>query len=488
MSTEIEVKEVEIAVVGAGLVGSLLAMLLARKGFRVEVFERRPDMRKEKIAAGRSINLNISCRGLKGLERAGVLDDVMPELVPMKGRMMHSRDGELTYQPYGKDDSEYGNSVSRAGLNKILVARAEETGLVNFHFNHRASDVDHEENIVTFIDESTDEAVKVKARRIIGTDGGGSAIRKSMMELDGYQCSTAPLEYGYKELAIPPGPGGSFLIEKEALHIWPRGEFMQIALPNFDGSFTVTLFLPFKGEKSFEKLTDEKSVLEFFNTEFGDSVPLMPDLIETFFDNPTGHMETVRCHPWQVGGKALLMGDAAHAIVPFFGQGMNCGFEDVSVFDDCLNQLADKGYGVEELVKAKESKIELIWYKFFERFVQERKANADAIADMALDNFIEMRDKVADPRFLLAKKVEKLLEKRFPGKYVSRYSLVTFTNIPYKMAQDAGVVCEGIIDDLLENLDDAEKVDFARAEKLIDERLAPLLARSPEPVLTSGSN
>lgn len=263
---------------------------------------------------------------------------------------------------------------------------------------------------------------------------------------------------------------------------------MQIALPNFDGSFTVTLFLPFKGEKSFEKLTDEKSVLEFFNTEFGDSVPLMPDLVETFFENPTGHMETVRCHPWQVGGKALLMGDAAHAIVPFFGQGMNCGFEDVSVFDDCLNQLADKGYGVDELVKSKESKIELIWYKFFERFVQERKANADAIADMALDNFIEMRDKVADPRFLLAKKVEKLLEKRFPGKYVSRYSLVTFTNIPYKMAQDAGVVCEGIIDDLLENLDDAEKVDFARAEKLIDERLAPLLARSPEPVLTSGSN
>ncbi len=481
-------REVGIAIVGAGLVGSLLAVLLARKGFSVQVFERRPDMRKEKLSAGRSINLNISCRGLKGLERAGVLEDVLPELVPMRGRMMHSPSGELTYQPYGKDESEYGNSVSRAGLNKILVERAEETGKVEFHFSQKALDIDFDENVITFEEHGTGKKMKVKAARIIGTDGGGSQVRKSMMGVDGYDESIEPLEYGYKELSIPAGDGGSFQIEKEALHIWPRGEYMQIALPNYDGSFTVTLFLPYKGEKSFEKLESKESVLEFFNTEFGDSVPLMPDLVDVFFENPTGHMETVRCYPWHVGGKALVMGDASHAIVPFFGQGMNCGFEDVTVFDDCLRSLAEKGYGVEELSKQNETKIELIWFKLFEAFTRERKDNADAIADMALDNFIEMRDRVADPEFLLAKKIEKLLEKRFPGKYISRYSLVTFTNVPYKLAQDAGKVCESIVAELMEGLEDAEAINYEKAEKLIDERLAPLLADSEELALSTSSS
>lgn len=471
-------KEVEIAVIGSGLVGSLLSLLLARKGFKVEVFERRPDMRKAEVQAGRSINLNLSCRGLEGLKRAGVLGEVEPDLIPMLGRMMHSKEGELTYQPYGKDDSEFGNSVSRAGLNRILVEKAEATGKVNINFNQRAVNFDYDENIVTFEDFSSKEKTVIKAKRIIGTDGSGSEIRKSMMEMDGYSCDIERLDYGYKELRIPPTEDGGFRIEKEALHIWPRGDFMQIALPNCDGSFTVTLFLAFKGEKSFENLVDETSVMEFFNTEFGDSVPLMPELAKDFFENPTGHMETIRCVPWHVGGKALIMGDSAHAIVPFFGQGMNCGFEDVTIFDDCLNKLADKGIELEELVESEGKRTELVWFKLFDSFAKERKPNADAIADMALDNFIEMRDRVGDPKFLVAKKVEKLLEKKFPGKYISRYSLVTFTNIPYKLAQEAGVACSEILDELCSGLKDPESVDYKKAETMIDAKLSPLISNA----------
>lgn len=478
-------KEVDIAVVGAGLVGSLYALLLAQKGFKVELFERRPDMRKEEISAGRSINLNLSCRGIEGLKRVGVMDEVSRELIPMRGRMMHSKEGELTYQPYGKDPSEFGNSVSRAGLNMILLDKAEATGNVSITFNMKAVEVDYENNIITFEDYNTKKKLTVSAKRIIGTDGGGSEVRTSMMNMEGYDCKIDPLDYGYKELSIPPGENGSFLIDKEALHIWPRGDFMQIALPNFDGSFTVTLFLPYKGEKSFEKLVDEKSILEFYNEEFADSVPLMPDLVKTFMENPTGHMETVKCSPWQVGGKALLMGDAAHAIVPFFGQGMNCGFEDVSVFDQCLEKIAAQGIKLEDLVEKDGKDIELIWFKLFSSFTKQRKENADAIADMALDNFIEMRDRVGDPKFLLFKKVEKHLEKKFPGKYISRYSLVTFTNVPYKLAEDAGVVCGEILEEICQGIDKPEAVDLEAAEKLIDKKLVPLLSKAPELVACS---
>lgn len=490
MTEVAEVRNADILVVGAGLVGSLAAIYMAKRGFHVEVYERRPDMRKVGISVGRSINLNISCRGIEALKRIGIEDDVMGEVVPMMGRMIHARDGALTYQPYGKDDTEYGNSISRGGLNKLLMNIAEETGIVNFHFNMKADSADFESNTMTFKSENG-ETIEVRASVIIGTDGAASAVRSEMMKLDGYTSSIEPLDYGYKELYIAPDAGGNFKIEKNALHIWPRGTYMLIALPNFDGSFTVTLFLPYKGEVSFEKLTTEDAVRQFFAENFADAAALMPDYVETFMNNPTGHMETIKCFPWNVSGQAVLMGDAAHGVVPFFGQGMNCGFEDLTIFEECIaDHLANGGsLYVERRTRRDEERRnsgklqhegESNWESLFQDFVSRRKENCDAIADMAVENFIEMRDKVGDPKFLLAKAVEKILEKKFPGKYVSRYSLVTFSNVPYKLAQDAGIVCDEILADLVSGIEKADDVDLNRAEKLIDEKLAPMLSKRPE--------
>lgn len=490
MSDAVETRNVDVLIVGAGLVGSLAAIYMAKRGFNVEVYERRPDMRTVEISAGRSINLNLSCRGIEALKRIGIADDVLAEVVPMMGRMMHARDGALTYQPYGKDDTEFGNSVSRGGLNKMLMDIAEETGTVKFHFNLKADDADFDSNTMTFTNEQG-EKIEVRASVIIGTDGAASAVRREMLKLDGYESTVEPLDYGYKELYIAPNADGSFKIEKNALHIWPRGTYMLIALPNFDGSFTVTLFLPYKGELSFEKLTTEESVREFFTEHFRDATELMPDLVETFMNNPTGHMETIKTFPWNVGGQCVLMGDAAHGVVPFFGQGMNCGFEDLTVFEECIaDHLANGGaLYVERRLRTDEeprktARLQLEgesnWQKLFEDFANRRKENCDAIADMAVENFIEMRDKVGDPKFLLAKAVEKILEKRFPGRYVSRYSLVTFSNVPYKLAKDAGIICDEILAELVSGIDKAEDVDLKKAEKLIDERLAPMLLKRPE--------
>lgn len=490
MTDAAETRNVDILIVGAGLVGSLAAVYMAKRGFNVEVYERRPDMRKVGISVGRSINLNISCRGIEALKRVGIADDVLAEVVPMMGRMMHARDGALTYQPYGKDDSEFGNSVSRGGLNKLLMDIAEETGTVNFHFNMKADNADFDSNTMTFIDEKG-KKIEVRASVIIGTDGAGSAVRNAMMKLDGFESSVEPLDYGYKELYIAPNEDGGFKIDKNALHIWPRGTYMLIALPNFDGSFTVTLFLPYKGDVSFEKLTTEEAIRDFFNEHFHDATELMPDFVETFMNNPTGHMETIKCFPWNVGGQVLLMGDAAHGVVPFFGQGMNCGFEDLTIFEECIaDHIANGGalYVERRLRKDEEPRKsgrlqlegESNWENLFTEFVQRRKENCDAIADMAVENFIEMRDKVGDPKFLLAKAVEKVLEKKFPGRYVSRYSLVTFSNVPYKLAKDAGIVCDEILSELVSGIDKADDVDLQRAEKLIDEKLAPMLSKRPE--------
>jgi len=491
MTEATEQRQVDILIVGAGLVGSLAAVFLARRGFEVEVYERRPDMRKVGISVGRSINLNISCRGLEALRRIGLVDDVLPEVVPMMGRMMHSRDGVLTYQPYGKDDTEYGNSVSRGGLNKLLMDKAEATGHVRFHFNMKAQDADFDRNSITFIDENN-QTIDVRAAVIFGTDGAASAVRQHMMKLSDFQSSIEPLDYGYKELYIAPTAEGGFRIDKNALHIWPRGTYMLIALPNFDGSFTVTLFLPYKGELSFEKLTTEEAVRNFFTTHFADATELMPDYVETFVNNPTGHMETVKCSPWNVGGQCVLMGDAAHGVVPFFGQGMNCGFEDLTIFDECLDDHVAHGgtIFVERRSSHREDERrnfgkllhdgEANWQRVFADFFERRKDNCDAIADMAVENFIEMRDKVGDPKFLLAKAVEKSLEKKFPGKYISRYSLVTFSNVPYRLAQQAGTICDEILAELVSGIERAEDVDLVHAERLIDQKLAPLLVDRPE--------
>ena len=309
-----------------------------------------------------------------------------------------------------------------------------------------------------------------------------------MAKLKGYQATEARLDYGYKELVIPPGEGGKFQMEKNALHIWPRGTYMLIALPNFDGSYTCTLFLPYKGPVSFENLTTVAQVRDFFAAEFADAVPLIPDLAENFVKSPLGHMDTIKCYPWNVEGRALLLGDAAHAIVPFFGQGANCGFEDLTILEECIDEHLSRGGSLyidhrqqtEAAGGTGEARRRLKqgssnWKQIFDELTERRKTNCDAIADMAVENFIEMRDRVADPHFLLIKAVEKILEKEFPAQYRSRYSLVTFSNAPYKLALDAGIVCEEILSKLCQSVTSPDEVDLELAEKLIKEKLAPLL-------------
>lgn len=450
-----------ITLVGAGLVGSLLALFLARRGLSVRVLERRPDMRKQAISAGRSINLAISERGINALRKLGIADEVLKHAVPMKGRMMHSLQSELTFQPYGTHESEFINSISRATLNKILMTKAEETGAVQFHFSKRVTGVDVDTGQLFVVDELSERFDTQEIGVLIGTDGSASAVRSDMQKLHGYKFDSSNLDYGYKELVIPPADGGGFRMERNALHIWPRGAHMLIALPNFEGSFTCTLFLPFAGPVSFDSLNSDAAVQAFFRGEFPDAVPLIDKLLQTFKQNPMGHMTTIKANRWNVGGKVLLMGDAAHGIVPFFGQGMNCGFEDCTIIDELLQKYGD-ARGVD-------------WESVFNEVTKVRPPNTDAIADMAVENFIEMRDRVGDRFFLLQKQVEKVLTNRFPGRYVSRYALVTFSNVPYKLAFDAGVVQEKILKELCFGLSDPNAVDLVRAEKLIDEKLAPML-------------
>jgi kynurenine 3-monooxygenase len=449
--------EQSVLLVGAGLVGSLLSIFLARRGRAIEIRERRPDMRRERISAGRSINLAISTRGLSALGEVGLREEALRNAIPMKGRIMHAVSGELTFQSYGKDDSQYINSISRAWLNQRLMTAAEETGKVAIRFNSRATAFDAETGECAFRDEKRGAEVRVRANVVIGTDGSASAIRQEIARRTGAPVSQEHLAHGYKELVIPPAEGGGFRMERNALHIWPRGTYMLIALPNLDGSFTCTLFLPMKGPLSFESLDTPAKVLEFFRAQFPDAVPLIPRLTEDFSGNPTGSMVTVKCAPWHWRDRAVLLGDAAHAIVPFFGQGMNCGFEDCTVIDSLLESRGEN------------------WGAAFEEFSRLRKPDADAIADMAVENFVEMRDRVADPRFLLEKQVEKALMTEFPGRYVSRYSMVSFSTIPYRLAYEAGRIQAGILAELCRGIDRPEQLDLARARTLVEERLDPFM-------------
>jgi len=416
-------------IIGAGLVGSLHAVYLAKRGVQVEVFERRPDMRTVDISAGRSINLAISHRGLKALDRVGLKEKVLKMVIPMPGRMVHDAEGNTNFQPYGKD-GQHINSVSRGGLNALLMTEAENAG-VKVNFNQRCVNMDLEAGKATFRNELTGETTEVAAAQIYGTDGAFSEVRHAMMMTDRFDYSQTYLKHGYKELSIPAAENGGFRLEKNALHIWPRGGFMLIALPNLDGSFTVTLFLSFEGKYAFENLNTEKQVLDFFHEVFPDVVPHMPNLVEDFFSNPTSSLCTVRCFPWKYKDKALIFGDASHAIVPFYGQGMVCGFEDCHVFD----QLADQHWNDKQLL--------------FEEFEQSRKPDSDAIADLALRNFIEMRDLVADPKFLLRKKIEKKLSTENPGKWVPLYEMVTFSEMRYSEALARGKEQDVIMNDIL---------------------------------------
>ncbi len=444
-----------ISLIGAGLNGPLLALGLVKRGFDVEIYERRLDMRRVPISAGRSINLALSTRGIHALKQAGLWKEMQNIIIPMKGRMMHSVSGELTFQPYGKDETEVINSISRAELNIALMDAAEAQG-VRIHFQRRCVGMDLRSGQLRLRDEASGDEHSVDTGVVIACDGSGSAIRTEMMRFPRFNFSQQYLNYGYKELTIPAGPGGKHALETHALHIWPRGNYMLIALPNIDGTFACILFLPFDGEDSFAVLRTHSGVHEFFRSHFPDALPLMPELADNFFANPTGSMVTIKCSPWHLNGRVLLLGDSAHAIVPFFGQGINCGFEDCTVLLELLDRY------------------DLDWGKTFSEFEQSRKVNTDAIADLAVENFVEMRDRVADPRFLLRKKVELALEQKYPKRFVPKYAMVTFHRIPYSTALRRGEVQEGILSRLCAPIERVEDLDWSAAETLISTQLTPL--------------
>jgi kynurenine 3-monooxygenase len=417
-----------IAITGAGLVGSLLAIYLVKRGYRVSVFERRPDMRKGIGYEGRSINLALSNRGIRALEEVGLAEELKKEAIPMHGRMIHDIKGNTNFQPYGKA-GQYINSISRSGLNKVLMTKAESLG-VEFHFEQRITSVDFDKTQLT-IQNSKLEIQNLQFDLIIGSDGAFSAVRLAMQMTDRFDFSQDYIEHGYKELHIPASATGSFQMEKNALHIWPRESYMLIALPNPDGSFTLTLFFPFKGDVSFEKLLTKEAVNNFFKSIFPDAYSLMPHLLEEFFHNPSSSLVTMKCYPW-VRNKTLLIGDAAHAIVPFYGQGMNAGFEDCHTLNKLLDNYQDD------------------WGKVLPLFQDDRKPNADAIAQLALDNFVEMRDLVNDADFILRKKIESKLHELFPDKWIPLYSMVTFhENISYSVAYETGQKQKRIMEEVL---------------------------------------
>ncbi|MEO1052912.1 MAG: NAD(P)/FAD-dependent oxidoreductase [Bacteroidota bacterium] len=435
----------EIAILGAGLVGSLLAVYMVKRGYRVTIYERRSDPRKSDADSGRSINLALSNRGWKSLEAAGVANQVAEMIIPMRGRMMHDQNSMLTFQPYGRLGQAI-NSVSRSGLNLLLLNAAESYGVKTF-FQHRCQHVDFE-NSKVYLDYGG-KSVLASPDLIIGADGAFSAVRSSLQKTDRFNFSQYYLEHGYKELEIPAGPDSSFLLEKHALHIWPRKRYMLIALPNPDATFTCTLFLPFEGETSFQSLDNEAAVKKFFKKDFPDAFELMPDLVAEFNSNPTSSLVTVQCYPW-VKHKTLIIGDASHAIVPFYGQGMNSGFEDCLVLNDMIDTYDHD------------------WGQILDNFQKVRKEDADAISHLALQNFIEMRDKVADPTFLLQKKIESRLHELFPDRWIPLYSMVTFNpEIRYSEALRNGKRQQSIMDEVMSKPDIEKHWESLNYEEIV---------------------
>ncbi|PKH50926.1 kynurenine 3-monooxygenase [Tenacibaculum sp. Bg11-29] len=422
-------KKNNILIIGAGLCGSLLALRLAQRGYKVAVYESRPDLRTTDISAGRSINLALSDRGFKALRLCGVEEKAREICIPMYGRLIHDIKGNTFASNYSGREGEYINSISRGDLNGILLTEAEKHENVTIHFNKKCSSIDIENTIAHFKDYKTKEEFSINADVIFGTDGAGSILRKSyyLERKFLFSYSQNYLSHGYKELEIPADALGNHQISKEHLHIWPRGEYMLIALPNMDGSFTVTLFLSYdEGEYNFNNLISEEKITSFFETQFPDALALIPSIKDEFLNNPTGALGTVKCSPWHYQNKTILMGDAAHAIVPFYGQGMNASFEDVTVFDEILSHF-ERSREVED------------WETVFKRYEKARKEDTDAIADLAIDNFHEMKDHVANPIFKEKRKLEMSLEENFPSAYFSKYSMVTFNeNIPYAEAMKKG--------------------------------------------------
>ncbi len=446
-----------IRIVGAGPTGALLAILLARRGRQVELYESRPDLRQLPAGSGRSINLALADRGIHALKAAGVFGAMKSALLPMRGRLIHYENRDTVFQPYGQRSNEVIYSVSRHRLNQALIEAAANEAGVQLHFQHRLESADFAANTAQLRDLKNDRVHAVPMQPMLATDGAGSVMRREMAARKLIQAGEIDLEHGYKELSIPAGPHGAFRMANDALHIWPRGNFMLIALPNAGGSFTATLFLPKLGAVSFASLRDARGVDEFLTRNFPDARELMPDAPAEFSTHPVGFLGTVAAQPWHTQGQATLIGDAAHAMVPFHGQGMNCCFEDCIEFDACAARHAS-------------------WETVFAEFGAARKPNTDAIAAMALENYMEMRESVAEPEFQLQRALSLELERRFPRRFIPRYSMVMFHHeIPYLTAQRRGAAQSKILSDLTRGTVKAlSQVDFGRAEREINASLPPL--------------
>jgi kynurenine 3-monooxygenase len=445
--------------VGAGLAGALLATLLARRGWSVDVYEKRPDPRAKGYEGGRSINLALAERGLDALRRAGLERPVMAQAVMMRGRMVHLPDGSEQLQRYGRDDSEVIWSVHRGRLNIALIDAAEAAG-ARIHFNQRLDGVDFEQRRVRFVNDHDRVAREQDFEALLGADGAGSGVREAMRPLVELGERFEPLGHGYKELEIPPSADGGFRIEPNALHIWPRGGYMCIALPNTEQTFTVTLFLPMSGNPSFATLPDLAAARAFFERDFTDALPLVPEFDADWTTNPVSGLGTLKLDNWRLDGRAVLLGDAAHAMVPFHGQGMNCAFEDCIALDRHLAAAED-------------------FASAFSAFEAERRPNAEAIQTMALENYIEMRDRVDDADYLLQRALEQVLAQRHPERFMPRYSMVSFTCIPYATAFERGRVQRAILVESTEGCERLDQVDLAAADARVRERLSPLAEAVP---------
>ncbi|MBT5089509.1 MAG: FAD-dependent monooxygenase [Flavobacteriales bacterium] len=431
----------DITIVGAGLVGSLCALYLTKRGHKITVFDRRKDLRSEIITVGKSINLALSKRGWTALEKVGVHKQVMDIAIAMDKRIMHDEKGNLTEQAYGKE-GEAIYSVSRAELNVLMMKLAEKNG-ATLHFNEKCIDANLEESEVVFENAHTNEKKTISADVLIGADGAFSAVRKQMVAKHNHEYNYNEIEHDYKELLIPAGENGTHLLDKNALHIWPRGEFMLIALANLDGSFTCTLFAPKNGENSFDGLNAKEEVESYFASIFPDFTALVPNLYEQWNTNPTSSLGIVRTYPWHVNDASLLIGDAAHATVPFYGQGMNAGFEDCRILDELLDKHGD------DLKSC------------FAEYSKTRKPNGDGVQDLSMQNFIVMRDSTASPDFLLQKQIEKKFANLYPEKWIPLYSMVSFTNISYSDAWEIGMKQEKIMEEIMKtkNIENEWKSD-----------------------------
>jgi len=438
----------KIVVVGAGLVGSLISIALKKRGHDVIVFEKRSDLRTEAMSAGKSINLILTAKGIRTVVKLGLWDQVQMILSPVIGRMMHSKTGEQAFQPYGKNHTECNYSVGRGDLNKLLLTEAEKSG-VKIHFESSLSSIDFDNKKIIL---ENNEVMNYDL--IFGTDGSGSIARKELVLKIGSEASYKMEALGtdYKELLMPARANGEYAMDSKSLHIWPRGNHMLMALPNLDGSFTMTLYMPVQWYKDFE---DKNKFKKYFEENYADVIPLMPDYLNDYYSRPHGFLGIVRMKPWVYQDKMVLLGDAAHAIVPFFGQGMNSGFLDIYALITLMDQYPNN------------------YAKIFSEYDLEQKKNGDAIADLSLDNFIEMCDRVGDEKFLFRKKVEMKIEQSFPEKYRSRYGMVTYTLIPYYLAMEAGIIQDEILNELTQNTNSLDEINLTQAEKLIDEKLVP---------------